>query len=237
MTGIQHCIRARVAMAMAAALVGAMAAGLPARPLLAQGAVTSQSFTFLKAVQDGDVLAAKRLMDQPGSTIVNTRSLDTGETALHIVTARRDIGWMNFLLGGGADPNARDRRGATPLHVAVERSFLDGARLLVARGAQVDRANNSGETPLIRAVHLKDVAMVRFLLDQNANPDLTDSVAGYSARDYALQDRRNAAIARLFDRPAAGGAGPASTTVAPAPATPAGDGARPEPAARPPSGR
>ncbi len=220
------CQRSPLSRALALALV-ALAFAAPARPVpaQAQGAGFSPSYTFLKAVEDGDVLGAKRLMDQPGSTIVNTRKLDTGETALHIVTRRRDIGWMNFLIGGGADPNARDRAGNTPLHVAVERSFLDGARVLLARGAQVDRANNSGETPLIKAVQLKDAAMVRFLLDQKANPDLTDSVAGYSARDYALQDRRNTAIARLFERPAAEPAGPAATPVAPAPAAPApGDG-------------
>jgi hypothetical protein len=213
MPGIQHPFLTRTVALVIAALA-------PAGAALAQGAGFSPSYTFLKAVEDGDVLGAKRLMDQPGSTIVNTRKLDTGETALHIVTRRRDLGWINFLLGGGADPNARDRQGNTALHVAVDRSFLDGARVLLARGAQVDRPNNAGETALIKAVQLKDAPMVRFLLDQKANPDLTDNVAGLSARDYALQDRRNSAIARLFDRPAADPAGPAATTVAPAPATP-----------------
>jgi ankyrin repeat protein len=227
MSGIQRPPQSR-RVRFAGALLALLALAQPAAPALAQGAGFSPSYTFLKAVEDADLLAAKRLMDQPGSTIVNTRKVDTGETALHIVTRRRDVGWMNFLLGGGADPNARDRAGATPLHVAVDRAFLDGARVLIARGAQVDRPNNGGETALIKAVQLKDAAMVRFLLDQKADPDLTDSVAGYSARDYAAQDRRNAAIARLFDRPPPPAAGPAATTVAPTPAAPAGT---------PPSGR
>lgn len=210
----------------------------PDAPAFAQSGPPPSS-AFLKSVEDGDVLAAKRQLDQPGSTLVNTRKGDTGETALHIVTRRRDLGWINFLMGHGADPNARDRSGATPLHVAVERSFLDGARVLIARGAQVDRPNNSGETALIKAVQLKDAAMVRFLLDQRADPDLTDSVAGYSARDYAMQDRRNTAIARLFDRPAPATSGPAATTVAPAPpASPVPAGASPSAApGAPPSGR
>jgi ankyrin repeat protein len=225
-----------------AALALVLALGLlpPGAPAHAQGG-PSPSSTFLKSVEDGDVLAAKRQLDQPGSTLVNTRQGDTGETALHIVVRRRDLGWINFLMGHGADPNARDRNGATPLHVAVERSFLDGARVLIARGAQVDRPNNSGETPLIKAVQLKDAAMVRFLLDQKADPDLTDSVAGYSARDYAMQDRRNTTIARLFDRPASSASGPATSTVAPspasAPAAPPADAARPAAQGPPPSGR
>src|SRR3546814_17745091 len=95
------------------------------------------------------------LIGEPG-TIINTRDSTTGETALHIVIARRDAVWVNFLLGKGARPDIADNKGTTPLMLATQLRFLDGVQLLLANGAQVDKANDRGETPLIRAVQLHE---------------------------------------------------------------------------------
>ena len=182
---------------VAAMMVVAMSAAAPAA--LAQAGLFGEAYIFLKAVRDGDVLKAKRAIDGPGSTLVNTRDTATGETALHIVTRRRDAGWMRFLMTEGADVNARDKAGSTPLIVAVDQRFIDGARLLLSVSARVDEPNRDGETPLIKAVQTKDMALVRLLLENGADPDVTDNVAGYSARDYAKQDRRSSAIARMIE--------------------------------------
>ena len=40
--------------------------------------------------------------------------------------------------------------------------------------------------------------MVRELLAAGADPDIADNVAGLSARDYASQDARNTAIAKVL---------------------------------------
>jgi len=40
---------------------------------------------------------------------------------------------------------------------------------------------------------------VKLLLDHGANPDHTDAVAGYSARDYATRDPRARAILKLIN--------------------------------------
>ena len=71
--------------------------------------------------------------------------------------------------------------------------------MLIARGAKVDGTNFRGETPLIIAVQNKRLDMVRMLVISGASPDKTDSSAGYSAKDYAKQDRRGAAILRLLE--------------------------------------
>lgn len=154
----------------------------------------SDSYNFLKAVRERDGDKATQLLNEPGSTIVNTKDISSGETALHIVTARRDLTWMGFLLQRGANPNARDKNGVTPLMVATNLRFLDGVETLLAKKAQVDAPNNSGETALIRAVQLRDLALVRLLLKNGANPDRQDTIAGQSARDYAGGDFRNPQI-------------------------------------------
>jgi len=167
----------------------------PVGPAAAQ---FTDSFNFLKAVRDRDALKAKSFLDKPGSTVINARDLDTGDTALHIVTRRRDTPWMGFLLQNGADPNARDRAGETPLMVAARLGFVDGVRLMLAVRAQVDAANPRGETPLMIAVMNRDPVVARLLLDAGADPDRPDNVTGLSARDHAARDARAGPVGRLL---------------------------------------
>ncbi|MEH6714871.1 MAG: ankyrin repeat domain-containing protein [Parasphingorhabdus flavimaris] len=154
----------------------------------------SDSYNFLKAVKDRDGEEATKYLSQPGSVIVNTRDISTGETALHIVVERRDNIWLGFLLQKGANPNLADKEGMTPLLLATQLRFVDGVRTLLAKKARVNDTNKQGETALIRAVQLRDAELVRLLLANGADPDRTDTLAGKSARDYARQDRRTAGI-------------------------------------------
>lgn len=159
----------------------------------------SESYKFLQAVRDAkgnDVIA---MVDRPGSNLVNSRDVSTGETALHIVVKRADATYANYLLGKGADPNARDARGNTPLILAVNAGAGDLIPILVRARANPNLGNSSGETPLIRAVQRRDLTMVRELLTAGADPDQADRLAGLSARAYATQDTRNAAIAKLIE--------------------------------------
>jgi ankyrin repeat protein len=172
-----------------ARLLGALLALAALSPTVAL-AQFSDNYNFLKAVKDRDGDKATKLLEKPGSTVVNSRDVTSGETALHIAVARHDSTWLNFLLSKGANPNLADNGGNTPLMGAVQVRFEDAAQLLIAHGAQVDKPNDSGETPLIRAVQLRDVAMVRLLATNGANADKRDSIAGMSARDYAQRDAR-----------------------------------------------
>ena len=179
----------------AALFIAALTIAVPA------AAQFSDSFNFLKAVKERKGEDAERFINEPGSgaVIINTQDDSTGETALHIVTKRRDSEWLGYLLGKGARPNLADKNGVTPLMLAVQLGWVDGADLLVRLKADVDAANKSGETALIRAVQLRKPEMVRLLMKAGANPDKQDNVAGYSARDYAAQDGRASAILAIIE--------------------------------------
>jgi ankyrin repeat protein len=56
-----------------------------------------------------------------------------------------------------------------------------------------------GETPLIVAVQRRDAPLAKLLLEHGANPDKTDSAAGYSARDYAARDSRAREILKMIE--------------------------------------
>ncbi len=163
---------------LAVALAGAMA--LPS-PAVAQ---FSKGYKFLEAVRKKEGQTVTDLLNEPGTTIVNTHDSSNGETALHIVTQRRDTTWMNFLIGKGANVDARNGQGATPLQIAVNLAFPDGVQVLLDGRARVDEPGAQGETPLITAVHRRDVGIMRMLLKAGADPDRADN-SGRSARDYA----------------------------------------------------
>ena len=150
----------------------------------------SKSYKFLEAVRKKDGAVVQDALNEPGSQIVNTRDSTTGETALHIVTARRDLTWMSFLIGKGANVNAHDGRSTTPLQLAVTLGFPEGVDLLISQRAQIDEPNSQGETPLISAVHRRDTGILRVLLKAGADPDRADN-SGRSARDYALLGGRS----------------------------------------------
>jgi len=171
-----------------------LAVALLAAPARAQ---FSKSYNFLKAVRDADGQQVTDDLAQPGTTIVNTRDSTTGETALMIVTTQRDLTWMSFLIGKGADINLRDNHGASALTTAAALGFGEGVQLLLDHGARADEPNDTGETPLIAAVHRHDIAMIRVLLAGGADPDRTDN-SGRSAREYAaLMGKGNAILAVL----------------------------------------
>ena len=159
-------------------VAGIMAISQPAQAQFSEG------YRFLEAIKKKDGQKIDELINQPGTNIVNTRDSVSGETALHLGTARRDVTWMTFLIQRGANVNARDQRGVTPMVLACNMAFVEGVELLVAAKAKVDESNDAGETPLISAVHNRNIALMRLLLKAGADPDRADN-SGRSARDYA----------------------------------------------------
>lgn len=186
----------RLIPAIAAAVLGVAVLSAPA-----SADIGGPAYQFIKSVKDKDLYKANTLLSEPGAAIVDHRDADTGESALHMVVKRRDVTWINFLLGKGANPNVEDRNGNTPLTLAAAQGFSDGVSALISGKADVNRRNRSGETPLIKAVQALNTPTVRVLMAAGAKPDLSDHVTGYSALDYAERDRRAGAILRLLKAP------------------------------------
>ena len=173
-----------------------------AAPVSAQ--MFSDGYEFLQAVKNKEGDEATQMLSEPGSTIVNSRDLTSGETGLHLTIKRRDAVWTRWLLQQDANPNIADKNGVTPLLLAAQMNFIEGVEALIAGGARVDVTNNTGETPLISAVHTRNTEMMEVLLRAGANPDRADN-AGRSARDYASErgaGDRSLAVIEQNERPA-----------------------------------
>ena len=166
----------------------ALAAGLLVLP--GSAAAQSQGYKFLEAIKKKDGEAVEKMLGSagskstPGDIIINTRDITSGDSALHVVIARRDMKWLEYLLYRGADTNIRNFTGTTPLWLAINTGFSEGATALIAKGARANDPGPAGETPLIAAVHQKNIELVRALIKAGADPSRADN-SGRNAIDYA----------------------------------------------------
>jgi uncharacterized protein len=181
------------------AILAAAAFALAAPTAASAQLNSSPGEDFVNAVRsnDGDKVTSL-LRDHPPALLVNARAGD-GDTALIIAINRRDEDWTGFLLNEGADVNLPGKSGDTPLIAAARIGFDDAVGWLLGLGAKIDAPNRHGETALIAAVQARQVETVRALLQGGADPDKTDSVQGFSARQYAERDPRARNILQLIN--------------------------------------
>ena len=100
-------------------LLAALAGSLLAGPLQAQS--QRDGYKFLEAVKKRQGDEATLLLEEPGSVLVNSRDISSGETALHIVTQRRDPVWLRLLSRPGRPARRDARRESDEGHLADRR--------------------------------------------------------------------------------------------------------------------
>ncbi|MEG3125035.1 ankyrin repeat domain-containing protein [Sphingomonas sp. GB1N7] len=188
-----------VAKSIRIALVAALVATAPG---IASAQQQSEGYKFLDAVKNEKGNDVEEALNKPGTTVINTRSVSNGETALHIVIQNGSGTYLTYLLSRGANPNVRDNAGTAPIVLAASRGRNDLIEKLIAGRANVNYGNSNGETALIVAVRRRDLAMIHTLLTAGADPDQADLLSGQSAREYAKLDVRSPAVAKeLADAP------------------------------------
>ena len=146
-----------------------------ARSLVRLGAdvneATDTCYTPLMfAVERNHQQLAEWLLDQ-GADINTVAS--NGWTALTIAAARGNVRILQWLISEGASTQTRDVYGFTPLLRAVDESQAEAAAVLLSLvETDINARNEHDNTPLHFAVSKGDAAMVRLLLEHQANPNL-----------------------------------------------------------------
>lgn len=99
--------------------------------------------------------------------------LSTGLTPLNLAASRGAVKVTGILLDNGADPNLTGSGGAAPLEDAALKGEEKIVKILLDHGALVNRINSgSGTTALYAAASFGKAAIVKLLLEREANPNL-----------------------------------------------------------------
>jgi hypothetical protein len=116
--------------------------------------------------------------------------LYAGDTPLHMAAAAVSKEVAAILISAGANPRARNRRGAEPVHYAADgdrnKNQADLIALLISAGANPNAVDRSGVAPIHRAVRKRSLIACRALLEGGADPRLR-SGSGSTPLHLAVQ--------------------------------------------------
>jgi hypothetical protein len=120
-----------------------------------------------------------------------------GDTPLHVAAAAYQTAIAEELVSKGANPGARNRRGAEPLHYAADgipgsdawdpSAQYSIVEFLIGAGANPNAKDKSGVAPLHRAVRTRCTAAVRALLMNGADAVETNK-SGSTPLHLAVQN-------------------------------------------------
>ncbi len=206
---VRSALVAAPALALAAALLGAVGVALP-------GALAAQDRAGPSAVAAaaarGDLEAVRELLRDGAD--VNAPQGD-GMTALHWAAERGDGALAGILLWAGARVDAGTRIGSyTPLHLAARAaSEAVVAQLLEAGADPRARTTNSGVEPLHLAAAAGDPGVVRALIAGGADVNGREGAWDQTPLTFAAAANRVAAIEALLEAGADVGAASRSVDV------------------------
>lgn len=154
------------------------------------------SFSFFELASSDTVFACIAAGADPGAPVDMYR----GTPLHHAARAVSDSILINLLLSGGADVNARDRRGLTPLHEAARANPDPGViAALLAAGAEVNARDLHGATPLHEAVRLNRNPQA--IPDPEAVAALLQVLLAAGADIDARDDRGDTPLHRAWQNP------------------------------------
>ncbi len=117
-----------------------------------------------------------------------------GRYPLHVVAEQGKISLLEALLDHQADLTVRDKSDLTPVAVAIMQGHIHAAEVLLDAGSVIDAS-----VLLLLAAQQgsQDRDVVRFLIQQGADPEATD-VAGNTPLLIAIQQHNHRLVAHLL---------------------------------------
>ena len=146
---------------------------------------------LLIAVREGSRKVALFLLEQP-SVKVEARN-PKGESPLMLAALKGDLDMARRLIQRKAEVN---KPGWTALHYAASnttQASQEMVRLLLEHHAYIDAQSPNGSTPLMMAARYGSPEAVKLLIQEGADPTLSNQL-GLTAKDFAVQGRRQNSI-------------------------------------------
>ncbi|MCK4719365.1 ankyrin repeat domain-containing protein, partial [bacterium] len=121
---------------------------------------------------------------------------DWGMTALHLACKKPNGDIMRALIRAGADVNVFDWDDRTPLVYCSDAGSFDMVRDLVEAGADIDL---EASWALLTAVRYEHAPIVRYLLEQGANPNIESTTRGNPLIVMAAMDGNSEIVNILIE--------------------------------------
>lgn len=139
-------------------------------------ALAASETDFLEAVEEGEVEAVGRLLEEQPDLLKSRHFQGSGP--LHMAVLKGDTAMLRLLLEHGADANARGMNWQTLLHAALFEgpapNVAESITILLEHGARIDaRDAFGGATPLHYAVSYGAPETARLLLEHGAGVNLS----------------------------------------------------------------
>ena len=127
---------------------------------------------LMTCARTDSVEAVKSLLTRGANA--NSKEPRRGQTALMWAVAQKRAPVAQVLIDHGADPNARSKDGFTPLLFAARVGDVESTRVLLAAKTNLNEAPAGGMTPLLMASASHHEPLSLFLLEQGADPNVSD---------------------------------------------------------------
>ena len=154
----------RLAVVVALSLVPFLALGKPrgSQPKADRSALVN-------AIKSGDVAAVKLAIKRGAN--LNAIGND-GFTPLTQSIEKKQLNMVKLLTMSGANVNKQDGKGECPIVAAAWTGNTEFVLQLLQGGASIDGRSRDGSSAMSRVIEHGDVAMVTFLAEKHANPNL-----------------------------------------------------------------
>lgn len=146
------------------------------------------------ALGEASLKAGLVLLDWPKTDLNKLNA--QGESALMLAAFKGQTEFVKKLIAKKADVN---KTGWTPLHYAASAGRPEIISLLIENYAYIDAESPNCTTPLMMAAKYGSTASVRLLLDQDADPGLSNQ-QGLTALDFAKQGDKPDAVEAITSR-------------------------------------
>lgn len=117
---------------------------------------------------------------------IQSGHVSTAPDSLEVILARRSEA-VKFLLGRGANIDARDPEGRAPIHCAVMEGRETVVKLLIDNMADVEASDQLGRTALHYAVIYKNQAIIKVLLEVGGSDIGCLDLGGRTPVDWAVE--------------------------------------------------
>lgn len=128
---------------------------------------------ILRALTSEDEQRAIEIYRQYRESVPDPRHF--GSDVVIMASEGNDTLLLRYLLDQGEDPAAISNNGMSAIHFTAQNGCLEAAKILVNHGVDMNiQDKEQGRTPLFIAAECNRGVLCRFLLEQGADPSLTD---------------------------------------------------------------